>query len=218
MEKKHQLMGTEKITKLLIQFSLPAIIGMLVNALYNIVDRIYIGNIEKVGHIAIAGVGIVFPIVIFVFGFSILIGLGSATNASLNLGRKKKEEAERFLGTAIFFGFIVSLVLMVLVLWKLEWLVSILGGSDKTGIYAAQYLKILAFGFPAAVVGYVANASIRSDGNPKMAMATLLIGAITNIVLDPIFIFYLKMGVRGAAWATIISQYVSGTWLNYYKS
>lgn len=216
MEKKHQLMGTEKITKLLIQFSLPAIIGMLVNALYNIVDRIYIGNIEKVGHIAIAGVGIVFPIVIFVFGFSILIGLGSATNASLNLGRKKKEEAERFLGTAIFFGFIVSLVLMVLVLWKLEWLVSILGGSDKTGIYAAQYLKILAFGFPAAVVGYVANASIRSDGNPKMAMATLLIGAITNIVLDPIFIFYLKMGVRGAAWATIISQYVSGIWAIYY--
>lgn len=216
MEKKHQLMGTEKITKLLVQFSLPAIIGMLVNALYNIVDRIYIGNIEKVGHIAIAGVGIVFPIVIFVFGFSILIGLGSATNASLNLGRKKKEEAERFLGTAIFFGFIVSLVLMVLVLWKLEWLVSILGGSDKTGIYAAQYLKILAFGFPAAVVGYVANASIRSDGNPKMAMATLLIGAITNIVLDPIFIFYLKMGVRGAAWATIISQYVSGIWAIYY--
>ena len=213
MEKKHQLMGTEKITKLLIQFSLPAIIGMLVNALYNIVDRIYIGNIEKVGHIAIAGVGIVFPIVIFVFGFSILIGLGSATNASLNLGRKKKEEAERFLGTAIFFGFIVSLVLMVLVLWKLEWLVSILGGSDKTGIYAAQYLKILAFGFPAAVVGYVANASIRSDGNPKMAMATLLIGAITNIVLDPIFIFYFNLGISGAAIATIISQLLSVIWV-----
>lgn len=216
MEKKHQLMGTEKITKLLVQFSLPAIIGMLVNALYNIVDRIYIGNIENVGHIAIAGVGITFPVVIFVFGFSILIGLGAATNASLNLGRKKKEEAERFLGAAVSFGFIVSLILMVLVLWKLEWLVNILGGSDKTGIYAAQYLKILAYGFPAAVVGYVANASIRSDGNPKMAMATLLIGAITNIALDPIFIFYLKMGVKGAAWATIISQYVSGIWAIYY--
>lgn len=216
MEKKHQLMGTEKITKLLVQFSLPAIIGMLVNALYNIVDRIYIGNIENVGHIAIAGVGITFPVVIFVFGFSILIGLGAATNASLNLGRKKKEEAEKFLGVAVSFGFIVSLILMVLVLWKLEWLVNILGGSDKTGIYAAQYLKILAYGFPAAVVGYVANASIRSDGNPKMAMATLLIGAITNIVLDPIFIFYLKMGVKGAAWATIISQYVSGIWAIYY--
>ena len=186
------------------------------NALYNIVDRIYIGNIENVGHIAIAGVGITFPVVIFVFGFSILIGLGAATNASLNLGRKKKEEAEKFLGVAVSFGFIVSLILMVLVLWKLEWLVNILGGSDKTGIYAAQYLKILAYGFPAAVVGYVANASIRSDGNPKMAMATLLIGAITNIVLDPIFIFYLKMGVKGAAWATIISQYVSGIWAIYY--
>ena len=216
MEKKHQLMGTEKITKLLVQFSLPAVIGMLVNALYNIVDRIYIGNIENVGHIAIAGVGITFPVVIFVFGFSILIGLGAATNASLNLGRKKKEEAEKFLGVAVSFGFIVSLILMVLVLWKLEWLVNILGGSDKTGIYAAQYLKILAYGFPAAVVGYVANASIRSDGNPKMAMATLLIGAITNIALDPIFIFYLKMGVKGAAWATIISQYVSGIWAIYY--
>lgn len=216
MEKKHQLMGTEKITKLLVQFSLPAIIGMLVNALYNIVDRIYIGNIENVGHIAIAGVGITFPVVIFVFGFSILIGLGAATNASLNLGKKKKEEAEKFLGVAVSFGFIVSLILMVLVLWKLEWLVNILGGSDKTGIYAAQYLKILACGFPAAVVGYVANASIRSDGNPKMAMATLLIGAITNIALDPIFIFYLKMGVKGAAWATIISQYVSGIWAIYY--
>lgn len=216
MEKKHQLMGTEKITKLLVQFSLPAIIGMLVNALYNIVDRIYIGNIENVGHIAIAGVGITFPVVIFVFGFSILIGLGAATNASLNLGKKKKEEAEKFLGVAVSFGFIVSLILMVLVLWKLEWLINILGGSDKTGIYAAQYLKILAYGFPAAVVGYVANASIRSDGNPKMAMATLLIGAITNIALDPIFIFYLKMGVKGAAWATIISQYVSGIWAIYY--
>lgn len=216
MEKKHQLMGTEKITKLLVQFSLPAIIGMLVNALYNIVDRIYIGNIENVGHMAIAGVGITFPVVIFVFGFSILIGLGAATNASLNLGRKKKKEAESFLGVAIFFGFIVSLILMIIVLWKLEWLVTILGGSDKTGIYAAQYLKILAYGFPAAVVGYVANASIRSDGNPKMAMATLLIGAVTNIVLDPIFIFYFKMGVKGAAWATIISQYLSGVWAIYY--
>lgn len=216
MENKHQFMGTEKITKLLLQFSLPAIIGMLVNALYNIVDRIYIGNIEKIGHLAIAGVGITFPIVIFVFAFSILIGLGAATNVSLNLGKKKKDEAERFLGTAIFFGLIVSIILMAIVLPNLDKIISILGGSDRTGIYAKQYLRILAYGFPAAVVGYVANASIRSDGNPKMAMATLLIGAITNIVLDPIFIFYFKMGVRGAAWATIISQYVSGIWAIYY--
>ena len=216
MEKKHQLMGTEKITKLLIQFSLPAIIGMLVNALYNIVDRIYIGNIKTVGHLAIAGVGLTFPVVIFVFGFSILIGLGAATNSSLNLGKKRKDEAEKFLGTAVIFGFLISIILMVSVLWNLDWLVEKLGGSEKTTIYASQYLRILAFGFPAAVVGYVGNAAIRSDGNPKMAMATLLIGAITNIVLDPIFIFYMDMGVRGAAWATIISQYVSGIWALYY--
>ncbi|WP_300356078.1 MATE family efflux transporter [Fusobacterium sp.] len=215
-EVKHKLMGTEKITKLLIQFSLPAIIGMLVNALYNLVDRIYIGNIKEVGHLAIAGVGLTFPVVVFVFAFSIMIGLGSATNSSLSLGRKKKKEAEMYLGTAIFFGSLVSLVLMVVILGRLDWLVEKLGGSENTSIYAKQYLEILAFGFPAAVVGYIANASIRSDGNPRMAMATLLIGAITNIALDPLFIFYFNMGVKGAAWATIISQYASGIWAIYY--
>lgn len=215
-DKKHKLMGTEKITKLLIQFSLPAIIGMLVNALYNLVDRIYIGNIEEVGDLAIAGVGITFPVVVFVFAFSIMIGLGSATNSSLNLGKKNKPEAERYLGSAVFFGFLVSIILMIVILGKLDWLVVKLGGSEFTSIYAREYLKILAFGFPAAVVGYVANASIRSDGNPRMSMATLLIGAITNIALDPIFIFYFNMGVKGAAWATIISQYASGIWALYY--
>lgn len=216
MENKHQLMGTEKITKLLIQFSLPAIIGMLVNALYNIVDRIYIGNIKEVGDLAIAGVGLTFPIVIFVFAFSILIGLGAATNVSLSLGRKEKEEAENYLGVAVLFGAIVSIILMIAILWKMDWLVLKLGGSEYTSRYAKEYLEILALGFPAAVVGYVANASIRSDGNPKMAMTTLLIGAITNIVLDPIFIFVFDMGVKGAAWATIISQYASGIWALYY--
>ena len=216
MENKHQLMGTEKIGKLLLQFSLPAIIGMLVNALYNIVDRIYIGNIKDVGYLAIAGVGIVFPVIIFVFGFSILIGLGSATNVSLNLGRKNPDEAEKYLGTALVFGLVVSLILAIIGYVWIDDIVRFLGGSDKTSIYASQYLKIGILGFPAAVVGYVANSSIRADGNPKMAMVTLLIGAVTNIVLDPIFIFYLGMGVRGAALATIISQYISGVWAVYY--
>ena len=216
MTDKHQLMGTEKVGKLLLQFSLPAIIGMLVNALYNIVDRIYIGNIKDVGHLAIAGVGIVFPVIIFVFGFSILIGLGSATNVSLNLGRKNQEEAEKYLGTALVFGLAVSLILAVIAFIWLDDIVGFLGGSEKTFKYASEYLKVCILGFPAAVVGYVANASIRADGNPKMAMVTLLIGAITNIVLDPIFIFYLGMGVKGAALATIISQYVSGIWAVYY--
>ena len=215
-DSKHKFMGTEKITKLLIQFSVPAVIGMVVNALYNIVDRIYIGNIKDVGHFAIAGVGLTFPIVILSFAFAVLIGLGAGTNISLNLGRKKKEEAEGFLGNAIGYGTIVSIILMILVLFFMDNLVEILGGSENTGIFTKQYLSIVAIGFPAAIVGYVANAGIRSDGNPKMSMATLLIGAIINIVLDPIFIFGFNMGVRGAALATIISQYVSAIWTIYY--
>ena len=183
MVDKHQLMGTEKIGKLLLQFSMPAIIGMLVNALYNIVDRIYIGNIKDVGYLAIAGVGIVFPVIIFVFGFAILIGLGSATNVSLNLGRKNQEEAERYLGAALVYGIIVSIILAVFIYFSIEQIVHFLGGSENTSKYAIEYLKIVALGFPAALVGYVANSSIRSDGNPKMAMVTLLLGAIINLSL-----------------------------------
>lgn len=216
MEDKHKIMGTEKITKLLIHFSLPAIIGMLVNALYNIVDRIYIGNIKDIGYLAIAGVGIVFPVVIFVFGFAILIGLGSATNISLNLGRKMKDEAEKYLGVAFVYGIIISIALMGVIMFYIDDIIAFLGGSENTTMYAKEYLKIIAWGFPAAIVGYTANAAIRADGNPKMSMITLLIGAITNIILDPIFIFYFNMGIKGAAWATIISQYVSGTWAIYY--
>lgn len=216
MDNKHKLMGTEKITKLLIQFSVPAVIGMLVNALYNIVDRIYIGNIKVVGHFAIAGVGLTFPVVILSFAFAVLIGLGSGTNISLNLGRKKKEEAEAYLGNAIGYGFVVSIILMFLVLFFMDFLVQVLGGSENTSIFTKEYLSIVALGFPAAIVGYVANVGIRSDGNPKMSMATLLIGAIINIVLDPIFIFYFGMGVKGAALATIISQYASALWTIFY--
>lgn len=216
MKNKHQFMGSEKITKLLIQFSLPAIIGMLVNALYSIVDRIYIGNIKDVGHFAIAGVGLTFPVTIFVFAFAVLIGLGGATNISLNLGKKQKDEAEHYLGNAICFGTIVSTIIGILVLIFMEGLVDKLGGSENTSRYTIEYLRMVAIGFPATIVGYVANAGIRSDGNPKMSMVTLLIGAIINIVLDPIFIFGMDMGVSGAAWATIISQYISAAWTIYY--
>lgn len=216
MTNKHQFMGTEKITKLLVQFSLPAIIGMLVNALYSIVDRIYIGNIRDIGHFAIAGVGLTFPVTIFVFAFAVLIGLGGATNISLNLGRKLKDEAEKYLGNGIFYGFIISVIIGIFVLLFMDKLTVLLGGSENTSKYAIEYLEIVACGFPATIVGYVANAAIRSDGNPKMSMVTLLIGAIINIVLDPIFIFGMDMGVSGAAWATILSQYISAAWTIYY--
>lgn len=216
MDQKHQFMGEEKITKLLFHFSIPAIIGMLVNALYNVVDRIYIGRIREVGHLAISGVGITFPITLFAFAFALLIGLGGATNISLTLGRKQLKKAEKYLGTAFSFGIIVSVILSIFTLFFIDGLIWKMGGSQDTFKYAKDYLYIVAFGFPGTLIGYITNTIIRSDGNPRMAMATLLIGAITNIILDPILIFYFDMGVKGAAWATIISQYISAIWATGY--
>ncbi|MGL6114049.1 MATE family efflux transporter [Cetobacterium sp. SF1] len=216
MSKKHELMGEEKITKLLVQFSLPAMIGMVVNALYNIVDRIYIGNIRDVGHLAIAGVGVVFPVMIFSFAFALLIGLGGATNISLKLGEKNKKEAEEYLGNGIFLGTLVGIVIAIITIKFMDFYILKLGASEITAKYAKDYLRIVAMGFPFATVGYIANAAIRADGNPRMSMITLLIGAIINIVLDPIFIFYLDMGVKGAALATIISQFASALWTILY--
>ncbi|WP_429249239.1 MATE family efflux transporter [Fusobacterium sp. PH5-29] len=209
-------MGTEKITKLLFKFSLPAIVGMLVNALYNLVDRIYIGNIEVIGKDALAGVGLVFPVTLFVFAFSVLIGLGSANNISILLGKKENSEAEKFLGNALALSIIVSALLVIVVSLNIDNIVSRIGGSVNTSKHAKDYLSILALGFPGALLSYTLNAGIRADGNPKKSMTTLLIGALTNIILDPILIFGFGMGVKGAAVATIISQYVSAIWTLYY--
>ena len=216
MDEKHQFMGEEKITKLLFHFSIPAIIGMLVNALYNVVDRIYIGRIREVGHLAISGVGITFPITLFAFGFALLIGLGGATNISLTLGKKQLKKAERYLGTAFSFGVITSIVLSVVTLIFIDGLLWKMGGSEATFKYAKDYLYIVSLGFPGTLIGYIMNTNIRSDGNPRVAMATLLIGAIINIILDPILIFYFDMGVKGAGLATIISQYISAIWATGY--
>ena len=163
MSKKHELMGEEKITKLLVQFSLPAMIGMVVNALYNIVDRIYIGNIRDVGHLAIAGVGVVFPVMIFSFAFALLIGLGGATNISLKLGEKNKKEAEEYLGNGIFLGTLVGIVIAILTIKFMDFYILKLGASEITAKYAKDYLRIVAMGFPFATVGYIANAAIRAE-------------------------------------------------------
>ena len=212
MENKHNFMETESITKLLIKFSIPAIVGMFVNALYN-------GNIKDIGHLGITGIGVVFPVVILIFAFSLLIGIGSAAAVSLKLGMKDREEAERFLGVAVFLSFIISAVLMVIIYFNMDKIIYLIGGSKDTVIYAKDYLFYINLGVPAAILGLVLNSVIRSDGSPKIAMGTLLIGAITNIVLDPIFIFVFGMGVKGAAIATIISQYVSMFWtIHYFNS
>lgn len=216
MENKHNFMETEGITKLLIKFSLPAMVGMFVNALYNIVDRVYIGNIKDIGHLGITGVGISFPIVILIFSFALLIGIGGAASMSLKLGEKNKEEAEKILGVIFFFSIFVSVVLMILINLYMDKIIMLIGGSEQTFSYAKSYLWYLNWGAPGVIVGISLNAAIRADGSPKMAMTTLLLGAITNIVLDPVFIFYFGLGVKGAAIATIISQYFSAIWTIYY--
>ena len=219
MKEKHKEMGEEPISKLLLKFSLPAMVGMFVNALYNIVDRIYIGNIPEIGPNAIAGVGVVFPIMIISIGFCLLIGMGGATNISISLGQKQKDSAEKYLGNATFLAIIFGLILTFITIFSMDFYISKLGTSPVTEPYARDYLTIVALGFPFLMAGYVTNAAVRSDGNPKISMITLLLGAITNIILDPIFIFWMGLGVKGAAIATIISQIVSAIWtICYFNS
>ncbi|WP_418966167.1 MATE family efflux transporter [Cetobacterium sp.] len=219
MKEKHKEMGEQPIGQLLLKFSLPAMIGMFVNALYNIVDRIYIGNIPEIGPIAIAGVGVVFPVMIISLAFCLLIGLGGATNISISLGQKKKDLAEKFLGNATALATIFGIILTIITIFTMDLYIGKLGTSPITEPFARDYLTIVALGFPFLMVGYATNAAVRSDGNPKISMITLLLGAITNIILDPIFIFGLNLGVKGAAFATIISQIVSAIWtVGYFLS
>lgn len=212
MEAKHRIMGEENMTKLLIKFSIPSMIGLLVNAFYNIVDRIYIGRIPVTGYLDIAGVGLTLPMSIMSFAIALMVGMGGSTLISLRLGQKKKKIAEKYLGNALVLGGVLALIFTFITLLFIDPLLIKLGASDQTFLAAKKYLLIIAVGFIFNIVGYVANASIRADGNPKMSMITLLIGAILNIILDPIFIFTFNMGIAGAAWATIISQFFSMIW------
>ena len=138
MENKHNFMETESITKLLIKFSIPAIVGMFVNALYNVVDRIYIGNIKGTGHLGITGVGLVFPVVILIFAFSLLIGIGSAASVSLKLGMKDREEAERFLGVAVFLSLVISAILMIIIYFNMDRIIYFI---DKSWEISCDFFK-----------------------------------------------------------------------------
>ena len=194
---RQKLLGEEKISKLLIQFSVPAIIGMVVNTLYNIVDRMYIGNIPDIGGLALTGVGITMPIMTIIMAFGMLIGVGTSARISLKLGEHKREEAEHHLGNAFVLILITSVIITVMGLTFMNPILRLFGASPETEIYAAQYMQIIFLGTIFNMLSFGLNHSIRSDGNPKIAMFSMLIGAGTNIILDPIFIFLLGLGVRG---------------------
>lgn len=211
---KSKFIGEEEIGKLLLKFSIPAIVGMLVNALYNIVDRIFIG--KGVGSIGIGAIFVSSPVALILMAFGMLIGFGGNSLSSIRLGEDKKDEAELILGNALILLFLVSITLSVSGLIFIEPLLKIFGASETILPYAVEYMSIILIGAPFQAIGFGINAFIRGEGNPKIAMVTMLIGAILNIILDYIFIFIFNMGIKGAALATIISQAVSAIWVLSY--
>ena len=206
-------LGTEKVSKLLISLAAPAITAQLINMLYNIVDRIYIGHIKEIGGLALTGVGLCFPILILISAFSCLIGMGGAPQASIRMGAKDPEGAEKILGNCFALILIMSVVLTVFFLISGETILMLFGASKDTLPYAMEYLSIYVLGTFFVMISLGLNSFISAQGFAKISMMTVMIGAIVNIILDPVFIFLLKMGVRGAALATIISQCISALWV-----
>lgn len=200
-------LGKDKIGKLLLTFSIPCIISLVVNALYNIIDQVFIGR--GVGYLGNGATNVVFPIVVLSLAFSLMIGDGAAAYLSLKLGEKKKKDAQEGVANAIVAIVIVSIVLCVLVLAFLPQLLNIFGCTDALREYALDYGYVIGIGLPMSMIGTTLSAIIRADGSPKYSMASMLAGAICNIILDPIAIFLLGLGVKGAAIATVISQIVS---------
>ncbi len=213
MDRSKQL-GEMKIIKLIFKFSIPAIIGMLVNALYNVVDRIFIG--QGVGSLGIGATTIAFPVMLIMMAFSMLIGVGANSLVSIRLGQNRREEAEGIFGNAFVLLILSSLLLSIIGLVILEPFLRFLGASEQMLPYAKDYLQIILIGGVFQSVGMGMNNFIRSEGNPKIAMYTMLIGAAINTVLDPVFIFIFHWGMKGAAIATILAQAVSALWVILY--
>ena len=206
-------LGTERIGRLLLKLSVPAIMAQLVNVLYNIVDRAYIGNIPETGAQAIAGLGITMPIIVLIMAFSSLVGMGGAPLASMRLGAKDDEGAQRILNNCFAMVLGVAVVLTVLCEALAVPLLRAFGASAATLPFALEYLRIYAAGTVFVMITLGMNSFINCQGFSSVGMWTVIIGAALNIALDPLFIFVLDMGVRGAALATILSQGVSCLWV-----
>lgn len=207
-------MATGSIPRLLLKFSLPAITGMVVHALYNVVDSIFVGR--GVGELALAGITVSFPIIIILMAFVMLIGMGATTLISIRLGEQKGSEAEQIIGNALGLFLIIGVILTIVGLIFIEPLLTLFGASANVLPYAIDYLRIILLGSVLMAIGIGMNNFIRAEGNPKIAMYTMLIGAVTNVILDYIFIFIFHWGIKGAAFATIISYAVTSIWVLHY--
>ncbi|MBQ2948508.1 MAG: MATE family efflux transporter [Clostridia bacterium] len=213
MQKNNAFLGTEPVGKLLFKLAVPTVAAQLINMLYNIVDRIYIGHMPSDGHLALTGVGICMPIIMFVSAFAALISAGGAPRASIFMGKGDNRSAEKTLGNCFALQVVVSLILTAVLLLFGRPMLSAFGASENTIGYASDYLSIYALGTIFVQLTLGMNAYITGQGFAKVGMLTVLIGAVLNIVLDPLFIFALNLGVRGAALATILSQGVSCAWV-----
>ena len=208
-----QDMGTGSVKRLMVKMAVPALVGQVVNLLYNIVDRIYIGHIPEIGGTALTGVGLFTPILMLITAFAMLCGAGGAPRAAIAMGKGDKEGAEKIVGNCFTVLMLLSVVLTAVFYFAAPTLLRLFGGSDATLPYAVDYARIYILGsiFVLTVMGM--NTFITTQGFAKFSMLTTVIGAGINIVLDPIFIFLLDMGVKGAALATVISQAVSAVWI-----
>ncbi|MBE6773883.1 MAG: MATE family efflux transporter [Ruminococcaceae bacterium] len=213
MNDSKEFLATEPIGKLLLKLAIPTVIAQVVNMLYNIVDRIYIGHIPGDGSLALTGVGVSMPIIMIVSAFAALIGTGGAPRASIFMGKGDKKSAEKILGGCLSLQIVISLVLTFLLYVFGERLLLAFGASENTISYAWDYLSIYAAGTVFVQLTLGTGAFITAQGFAKYGMATVLIGALCNIVLDPIFIFGFSMGVKGAALATVLSQAASCMWV-----
>lgn len=205
-------MATEGIGRLMLSMAIPSVVAQVINILYNIVDRIYIGHIEGVGMEALTGVGVTFPIITLISAFSAFVGAGGAPLASIWLGKGDRKRAEKILGNGVSLLILFTIFLMLLFYLFQTPLLYLFGASDATIGYASAYINIYLLGTIFVELALGLNTFIISQGQSKVAMAAVLIGAAANIILDPVFIFGLRMGVRGAAYATVISQALSALW------
>lgn len=217
MGNTQEILAKEPVGKLLLKYSIPAIIGMLVNALYNVVDRIFIGNIPGVGPLAITGVGVTMPIMTILLAFAMLIGIGATTNISIKLGQGKKDDAEKIVGNTMTLSVIVGVILTLIGIVFGNKILELFGASEGSMYYAKAYINIILLGAVFNIIAFSLNNTIRGDGNPKLAAIIMVVGCGTNIILDAVLIFVFKMGIQGAAIATVTSQAITAIMgLSYY--
>ena len=213
MDDNKDFLGTQPIGRLLLKLALPTVAAQLINMLYNIVDRMYIGHIKDVGALALTGVGVCMPLIMIISAFAALVGNGGAPRASIYMGKKDTDTAQKILGNCFSLQIIISIILTIILLIGNKTFLLAFGASENTISYAVNYMNIYAIGTIFVQLTLGMNAFITAQGFAKTGMLSVLIGAVANIILDPVFIFGMNMGVRGAALATIISQALSCIWV-----